>query len=115
MGVRAGCGVLLAALVVAATAAPVEAHWVATPYVGMNVGDVENGKGGIGISAGYIGDLVGFELELERHWHFFKDGEVVHLVPDPRIDLDTRATSLMGNVIVPIRIPDATSLLPYGT
>jgi Outer membrane protein beta-barrel domain len=109
-------GILLAVLVVGWTAAPAQAQWVATPYLGINSsGDIETGKGGPGGSFGYIGGRLGFEFDFQRYFHFFKDKDVANLVPDPRIDLDTDAMSFMGNVVVPIRIQGATNWRPYGT
>ena len=109
-------GIHLTALLLAWTAAPAEAQWVATPYLGVNVaGDVETGKGGPGGSIGYVGDPLGFEFDFQLFKHFFKDADVASLVPDPRADLDTDARSFMGNVVVPIRIPGAANVRPYGT
>jgi opacity protein-like surface antigen len=106
---------LLILLFVAGTAAPSQAQWVVTPYLGINVaGDVEEGKGGFGGSIGYVGDLLGFEFDFERYIHFFKDADVASLVPNRGIDLDTDAMSFMGNVIAPIRIKGATNVRPYG-
>ena len=111
-------------LLLLASATPAQAQWVATPYLGINfAGDVETGKGGFGGAIGYIGGLVGFEFDVQRYYHFFKDADVAGLVPsttDPGgpgalIDLDTDARSFMGNVLAPIRIPGATKLRPYGT
>jgi opacity protein-like surface antigen len=107
---------LLTALVVTWTAAPGYAQWVATPYLGMNVsGDVEKRKGGPGGSISYFGGLVGFEFDFQRYQHFFKDDDVVNLVPDRRADFDTDAVSFMGNVVAPVHIQGATRWRPYGT
>jgi opacity protein-like surface antigen len=108
-------GVLLTVLVVAWTAAPARAQrWVVTPYLGTNLGDVEKGKGGIGGSIGYLGGRLGFELDLQRYWHFFKDSDIGNTGNVLAEDINTRATSLMGNVVVPIHIKDA-DWRPYGT
>jgi opacity protein-like surface antigen len=107
--------ILLTVLVVAWTAAPSQAQWVATPYLGINIaGDVEEGKGGVGGSIGYIGGRLGFEFDFERYIHFFKDADVANLVPNQGIDLDTDAMTFMGNVVAPVRIKGATSWRPYG-
>jgi opacity protein-like surface antigen len=116
-------GVLLTLAVVACAAAPAPAQWVVTPYLGTNFGDVEKGKGGIGGSIGYFAGRVGFELDLERHWHFFKDAKVdivsnncgVVARDVACVDIDTRATSFMGNLMLPFRIKGATTWRPYGT
>jgi opacity protein-like surface antigen len=47
--------------------------------------------------------------------HFFKDDDVINLVPDRRADFDTDAVSFMGNVVAPVRIQGATRWRPYGT
>jgi opacity protein-like surface antigen len=113
---RARRCILLTLLVVAWTAPPAQAQWVATAYLGINIsGDVETGKGGPGGSVGYFGRRLGFEFDFQRHFHFFKDEDVANLVPDPRMDLDTDAMSFMGNVVVPIHIKGATDWRPYGT
>jgi Outer membrane protein beta-barrel domain len=108
-------GVLLTVLALAWTAAPAQGQWVATGYLGTNFGDVEKGKGGIGGSVGYFGGRLGFELDLERHWHFFKDSDIGNTGNVFAEDINTRATSFMGNVVVPIRIKGATNWRPYGT
>jgi len=121
--------VLLTVPVVAWTA-PAQAQWVITPYLGANVsGDVEQGKGGFGGSVGYLGGRLGFEIDVMRYQHFFKDAEVFPADPaaPPNCmpgsgaggvactDIDTDALGLMGNVVVPIRIQGAQKLRPYGT
>jgi opacity protein-like surface antigen len=121
--------VLLSA-VVAVTAAPAQAQWLVTPYLGGNVsGDVETVKGGPGVSVGYLGGQLGFELDFQRFQHFFKDSEVFPLDPAappnctnaatetraPCTDIDTDAIGFMGNVIVPVRIQGASKWRPYGT
>jgi Outer membrane protein beta-barrel domain len=103
-------------LVVTWTAVPAEAQWVAAPYLPINIaGDVEAGMGGIGGSIGYVGSRVGFEFDLARYHHFFRDVDVSNLVSDSRIDLDTDAWSVMGNVVMPIHFQGATNWRPYGT
>ena len=108
-------GIHLTVLLLAWTAAPAQAQWVATPYLGVNfAGDVEKRKGGPGGSIGYFGDLLGFEFDFQLFKHFFKDADVANLVPNG-VDLDTDARSFMGNVVTLIRIPSTTDLRPYGT
>jgi opacity protein-like surface antigen len=118
---RARRGILLTVLVVAWTVAPVQAQWVVTPYFGVNLaGDTEFRRGGPGVSGGYVGDRLGFEFDVKRYHHFFKD-ENVDLVPNncvpgvtpPCIDLNTDAWSFMGNVVAPIR--NGARWRPYGT
>lgn len=118
---------LLAVAVIAWTAAPAHAQWLATPYVGGNVaGDVEHGKGGPGVSVGYSSDRLGFEFDFQRYQHFFKDSEVSPLDPSappncrpgingPCTDINTDAIGLMGNVVVPIRIDGAPKWQPFGS
>jgi opacity protein-like surface antigen len=127
---RLGRCILLAIPVVAWTAGPAHAQWVIAPYLGMNVsGDVEHGKGGPGGSVGPIGGRIGFELDVQRYQHFFKDSEIFPLDPTaapnctkatgqagrPCTDINTEAIGFMGNVIVPIRIQGAPKWRPYGT
>ena len=118
---------LLAVAVVAWTAAPAHAQWLVTPYVGGNVaGDVEHGKGGLGVSVGYSSDRLGFEFDVQRYQHFFKDSEVDPLDPSappnckpgisgPCTDINTDAIGLMGNVVLPIHILSATKWQTFGT
>jgi hypothetical protein len=118
--------VLFVVLVVAGAAAPAHAQWLVTPYLGANVaGDVERGKGGPGVSVGYIGARFGFEFDFQRYQHFFKDAEVFPLDPaaPPNCagaagrctDIDTDAMGFMGNVVVPIRIQGARKWRPHVT
>jgi opacity protein-like surface antigen len=120
---RTGRGILLALLVVAGAALPGQAQWVVTPYIGTNTGDVETGKllggngGGIGGSVVYFDGRLGFEFDIERHFHFFHDPDLGDAGPSSTgfgEDVNTRATSFMGNVIVPVHIKGATNWRPYG-
>jgi hypothetical protein len=119
---RVGRGILLTVLVVAWTVAPAQAQWVVTPYLGINLaGDAEFRRGGPGVSAGYFGDRLGFEFDVQRYNHFFKDKNVDLVpnncapgVPPSCVDLDTDAWSFMGNVVAPIRSQE-TTWRPYGT
>ena len=75
-------GILFTVLLVAWTAAPAQAQWVVTPYLGINLaGDAEFRRGGPGASGGYLGDRLGFEFDVQRYNHFFKDKNV-DLVPN---------------------------------
>jgi hypothetical protein len=114
---------LVVASVGASAAAPAEAQLVVTPVLGVNLaGDAEFRRGGGGLSIGYLGERLGFELEAQRHIHFFKDRNVdiisnncgVIVDGQPCIYLNTRAWSYMGNLIVPIR-GRAAAWYPYGT
>ena len=111
-------------LAVASAAAPAQAEWVVTPSLGINLaGDAEFRRGGPGGSVGYWGGRLGFELDVQRYNHFFKD-ETVDLVPNnrrpglapgaPCIDLTTDAWGFMGNVVAPLRGRGA-KWRPYGT
>ena len=118
---------LLAVTVVAWTAAPAHAQWHVTPSLAVNAaGDVEHGKGGPGVSVGYLGERLGFEFELQRYQHFFKDAEVVPLDPaappncmpgvsGPCADINTDAIGFMGNVVLPIRIEGAAKWQPFAS
>jgi opacity protein-like surface antigen len=118
---------LIAVTVVAWTPAPAHAQWLVTPHVAGNVaGDVEHGKGGPGLSVSYLGDRLGFEFDFQRYQHFFKDSEVFPLDPSappncrPGVsgrctDIDTDAISVMGNIVLPIRIHGATKWHPFGS
>jgi hypothetical protein len=116
------------------TAVPAHAQWLITPYLGANVaGDVELGKGGPGVSVGFVGFVggsLGFEFDLQRYQHFFKDSRVFPLDPtappnctgvqgnldrQPCTDIDTDAVSFMGNIVVPIRRQRASKWLFYGS
>lgn len=117
----------LALTVVAWTAAPAHAQWLVTPYVALNVaGDVEHGKGGPGVSAGYLGGRFGFEFDVQRYQHFFKDADVFPLDPSappncsPGVsgrctDIDTDAIAFMGNVVLPVRMRGATNWHPFAS
>lgn len=109
-------GLVAAVCMLAAT--PAHAQWVAAPYIDSQVmGDVETGRGGIGASVGYHPRrLIGFELDVEFHDHFFNDDDVAGLVPDHGVDLNTSAMQLMGNVVAPycVSSPAAGMWCPYG-
>ena len=119
--------ILLAVTVVAWTAAPAHAQWLVTPNVAGNIaGDVEHGKGGPGVSVGYLGDRLGFEFDFQRYQHFFKDAEVFPLDPSappncrpgvggPCTDINTDAIGFMGNAVLPVRIHGATKWHPFGS
>jgi hypothetical protein len=93
---------------------PAMGQWMATGYLGTNFGGVEKGKGGIGGSVGYVPGRLGFELDLERHWHFFKDADIGNTGTQQAADIDTRATSLMVGVVVPIGATGGARWRPYG-
>jgi outer membrane protein with beta-barrel domain len=118
-------------LAAASTAAPAQAQWVIMPYLGVNfAGDVELSKGGPGVSVGYFAGPLGFEFDLQRYQHFFKDSRVAPLDPtappncmatqmnlngQPCTDIDTDAVSFMGNIVVPIRSQAASKWRAYGS
>ena len=110
----------LTLVMAAVTAAPAQAQWVVTPYLGINLaGDAEFRRGGPGGSIGFLGGRVGLEFDFERYIHFFKD-ENVDSVPNDCahpaqcVDIDTDAMSFMGNVVTPIG-STAAKWRPYVT
>jgi opacity protein-like surface antigen len=117
--------VLLALSAIAWTAASAQAQWVVAPYLGINLaGDAEFRRGGPGVSVGHFGGALGFEFDVERYNHFFKDKDVAQLVPNncgvgPSnvgcTDLNTDAIGFMGNVVAPVRLTSATNWRPYAT
>lgn len=114
--------ILLTLMAVAGTAAPGQAQWVVTPYMGINLaGDAEFRRGGPGISVAYFDGRLGFEFDVERYNHFYKDKGLVDLVPnncgvgpagEPCTDLNTDAIGYMGHVVMPIRIARAKNWRP---
>lgn len=115
---------IFTALMMTLSAFTAEAQWVVTPYLGVDVaGDVETGKGGPGGSFGYAGGRIGFEFDVMRHAHFFKDAEISPVDPaappnctgmaGPCSDIDTDAISFMGNIVVPLRMARPPKLRPY--
>ena len=99
--------ILLFLLLSAGTATHAHAQWLATPHLAINLaGDAEFRRGGPGGSLAYWGDHMGFEIEYQHYFHFFKD-ENVDIVPNnctpggqiPCTDLNTRARSIMGNAL----------------
>lgn len=121
---KARDGVLLTVFAVASTAVPAQAEWVVTPHLGINLaGDAEFRRGGPGGSVAFLGDRLGFELDVQRYHHFFKD-EQLDLVPNncapglapgaPCTDLNTDAWGFMGNLVAPLRKKGA-KWRPYGT
>jgi opacity protein-like surface antigen len=118
-------GILFTVVIVTWTAAPAQAQWLVTPYLGISLaGDAEFRRGGPGGSVGYFGRRLGFEFDFERYNHFFKDKDVAGLVAnncgvgpagEPCTDLNTDAIGFMGNVVAPIRITGAKNWRPYAT
>jgi opacity protein-like surface antigen len=121
---RAQHGILLAVTAIALTAAPAQAQWVITPYLGINLaGDAEFRRGGPGVSVAHFDGLLGFEFDVERYNHFYKDKNVTGLVENncgvgpasmACTDLNTDAIGYMGNVVTPIRITSAKNWRPYA-
>ena len=117
--------ILLTLTATAWTVAPAQAQWEVTPYLGINLaGDAEFRRGGPGVSVAFVGERLGFEFDVERYNHFFKDKDVAYLVPNncgvgPRdescVDLNTDAIGFMGNVVAPIRITHAKHWRLYAT
>jgi Outer membrane protein beta-barrel domain len=106
---------LLAVAFVAGTTATTQAQWIITPYAGINVaGDLETRRGGVGVSAGYFARWVGFEFDVERHGHFFEDAKIGNVSTYPMEHINTRATHIVANVVVPLEPRGATSWRPYG-
>lgn len=113
---------LVALALVAAVAAPAHAQLVAAPHIDAKVaGDVETERGGVGVSVGYVlprdfGPGLGLGLELDAAWHshFFDDDDLTDLVPE-RVDLNTDALILSGNLVMLVRIPRAPLWLPYAS
>lgn len=112
----------LVVLALVAAAAPARAQLVVSPHIDAKVaGDVETERGGVGVSVGYVlprhfGPGVGLGLELDAAWHshFFRDEDLTNRVPE-RVDLNTDALILTGNLMMPLRIPRAPIWLPYAT
>lgn len=109
---------LVLAILVCATVGPAHAQWVASPYIDTNVvGDVETGRGGIGVSVGYHPRrLIGFEIDVERHDHFFNDSDVASLVPASGVDLNTDAMLVMADFVAPycVHSDAAGTWCPYA-
>jgi opacity protein-like surface antigen len=120
-------GFPLALMLLLWTAAPVQAQWTVTPFLGINLaGDVEFRRGGPGVAAGFLGNWLGFEIDVERYNHFFKDTDVAVVVPNncgvgaaggpggqPCTDANSDALGVMGSVVAPIRLT-GSKWLPYA-
>lgn len=110
------------ALAIACGATPAHAQVTASPYLHANFGDVEIRRGGFGGYLGYSGRRFGFELDIDRHHHFYKDKDLESIpnpcvagVVGPCIDNDTEAWIFMGNVVARIPSWNAANWQPYGT
>ena len=115
---------LLTLAATAWTAAPAQAQWVVTPYLGINLaGDAE-----------FAGEAPAFPLPFSANtwgsssmsnvttpssrtkmWPTRRNNCGVGQAGGPCTDLNTDAIGYMGNVIVPIRITDARNWRPYAT
>jgi hypothetical protein len=115
--------VLLMFVILTGASAPAQAQWAVTPYLGVNLaGDAEFRRGGPGVSITYFGSRLGFEFDVERYNHFYKDEDVAGLVANncgvgpagaPCTDLNTDALGYSGNVVAPLRI--VGNWRAYGT
>jgi hypothetical protein len=76
---------------------------------------VQSGRPGIGVAAGYyLRGRIGLELDAEQHGHFFRDEDVAALQP-VGVDLNTSATLVTGNVVVPYCVRGAAGTwCPYA-
>jgi hypothetical protein len=114
----------------ASTAAPGQAQWMIAPSLGVNVaGGVEQGEGGPGGSAGYLGGRLGFEFDVMRYQHSsriprcspFDPAAPPNCTPAagegpaPCTDIDSDAISFMGNVCCPFAFKARRSGGPYRT
>jgi hypothetical protein len=97
-----GLVTVLVVLVVAGAAAPARGQGAVSAYIDNNVaGDVQSGRVGLGISAGYyVRGRIGLELDGELHGHFFRDQDVADLQP-AGVDLNTSAALGTANLVVP--------------
>ena len=104
-------------MLVAPSPALADTEWQIRPFAGVTFGggttlndlDHASGKPNIvlGVSAGWLGDIVGVEADLGHAPGFFQTGNV-HLV------VSSRVTTLTGNVIVGLpRRATEYSLRPY--
>lgn len=68
-------------------------RFIITPYMANHMaGKVQSGRVGWGMSLDYYTwEHLGFELDIERHGHFFRDEDVADLVQE-NVDLNTSAT-----------------------
>jgi hypothetical protein len=116
--------ILLTVTAIVCSAGPARAQWVVAPYLGINLaGDAEFRRGGPGLSVAYFIGRVGFEFDVERYNHFYKDVNVTGLVrnncgvgpaSEPCVDLNTDAIGYMGNIVAPIRFTGAQKWRPYA-
>lgn len=103
-----------------AQVAAAQPRWVAAPYLHANGGEVEIRRGGPGGSIAYLGPRLGFELDVDRHHHIFKDKKLdfpnncVPGVVGPCVDLNTDAWIFMGNVLARIPTPETARWRPYA-
>ena len=110
------------------TAVPAQAQWTVTPFLGINLaGDLEFRRGGPGVSVGFLGDRLGFEIDVERYNHFFRDADVAEVIPNncgvgtaggpgqPCTDANTDALGFLGSVVAPLRISGGSDWRPYAT
>lgn len=104
-----------------AQSARAQPRWLASPYLHVNGGEVEIRRGGLGGSIAYLGSRLGFELDVDRHHHIFKDKELdfpnncgVTDVAGPCVDLNTDAWIVMGNVLAQIPTANTAKWRPYA-
>lgn len=97
---------------------PEPMRFTATPYMANNVvGDVQSGRIGVGLSlAVHPWDYFGFELDGELHGHFFRDEDVVDLVPEG-VDLNTNAALVSASAVARYcwSRPSYGAWCPYAT
>ena len=107
----------LAVAILLAAAAPARAEWQLKPFLGITFGgstsiidpaqSVGKVHGALGLSAGFVGEIIGVEGDFGYHPGFFETDESL-------LVLKSRMTTLTGNVTVslPRRMTQYT-LRPY--
>ena len=91
-----------------------------TVFGHANFGDVEIRRGGVGLSAGYLGERLGVEIDAALHGHYYKDSRLG--IPNacgtgetgPCVDNDSDAVVFMLDVLVPIPVPETSRWTPLG-
>ena len=102
---RISAAAAAAVLFTVAAPAPAHADWVVSPFIGAHAGaDAPRTSPSIGVSGGWMGNLLGGEVDLGYGPEFFEQNGFI---------ADRRMLTLMGNVVATVPWGRRETFKPY--